>query len=454
MARTTTAQRQQAPQQQTPQQAPAPQLPANTEQKAHPLVQLKEQVAARAAEFEFALPQHIPVARFMRVVITAVQNNLELLACDRASFFNACLRAAQDGLLPDGREGAIVAYKDRKTGKLLAQWMPMYQGILKKVRNSGELKWTTAQVVYEGDDFVHWIDDTGEHFEHRPAGKSEKPFRIYSAATTLEGACYIEVMTVAQVKRVQAVSRAKSEYGPWAQWWDEMAKKTAFRRLSKRLPLSSDLDDLIRRDDALYDFEAMKEEGAAVTQQRRLSSTAASFDAFANAAPVIEHNQDDGDSWDEETGELDQQDDGTADQRQAGGGDAVEDRPKQAEQAPPPKASTSQQRQQKTEPPKDEAKPEASEAAEQRGTTDQSVGEEVRRWPPGAVPSTADEYEHYLETKLSDFQKQGEIKPWFTSKEEVELREACGVTNEQKNDFQQKAVARLNELSKKAAGRG
>jgi hypothetical protein len=34
-----------------------------------------------------------------------------------------------------------------------------------------------------------------------------------------------------------------------------MAKKSAIRRLAKRLPMSSDLDDLIRRDDALYDFE-------------------------------------------------------------------------------------------------------------------------------------------------------------------------------------------------------
>src|SRR5258708_34442980 len=35
-----------------------------------------------------------------------------------------------------------------------------------------------------------------------------------------------------------------------------MAKKSAIRRLSKRLPLNTDLDDLIRRDDALYDFES------------------------------------------------------------------------------------------------------------------------------------------------------------------------------------------------------
>jgi recombinational DNA repair protein RecT len=32
-------------------------------------------------------------------------------------------------------------------------------------------------------------------------------------------------------------------------WWDEAAMKTMLRNLSKRLPSSSDLDELIHRDD-------------------------------------------------------------------------------------------------------------------------------------------------------------------------------------------------------------
>ena len=45
-------------------------------------------------QFVAALPAHIPVERFMRVVMTAVQNNPELLKCTRQSLFNACVRAA------------------------------------------------------------------------------------------------------------------------------------------------------------------------------------------------------------------------------------------------------------------------------------------------------------------------------------------------------------------------
>src|SRR5215471_9745157 len=78
----------------------------------HPLETLRVQLHQRSNELKHALPAHISVERFMRVIITAVQVNPELLVVNRPSLWIACMRAAQDGLLPDGREGAILAYKD------------------------------------------------------------------------------------------------------------------------------------------------------------------------------------------------------------------------------------------------------------------------------------------------------------------------------------------------------
>jgi hypothetical protein len=57
-------------------------------------------------------------------------------------------------------------------------------------------------------------------------------------------------MDIAAIERVRKVSRASgSSSGPWVQWWDEMARKTVFRRLSKWLPLDAEADELMRRDD-------------------------------------------------------------------------------------------------------------------------------------------------------------------------------------------------------------
>lgn len=86
------------------------------------------QLVARRDEFAPALPSHITPERFQRVVVTAVNLNPDLLRANRLSLLNACAKAASDGLLPDGREGALVIFgKD-------AVWMPMVSGIIKKAR--------------------------------------------------------------------------------------------------------------------------------------------------------------------------------------------------------------------------------------------------------------------------------------------------------------------------------
>ncbi|TGQ26791.1 recombinase RecT, partial [Mesorhizobium sp. M4B.F.Ca.ET.214.01.1.1] len=69
---------------------------------------VRSQFANMNDQFKAALPAHIPVERFARVVMTAIQNKPELLSAPRKDLFNAAMKAAQDGLLPDGREGALV----------------------------------------------------------------------------------------------------------------------------------------------------------------------------------------------------------------------------------------------------------------------------------------------------------------------------------------------------------
>lgn len=218
-----------------------------------PIVVARRELKAMEAEFLSALPEHIPVKRFNRVVMTGIQNNPDLLACDRKSLWNACMRAAQDGLLPDGREGALVPYKRE------VQWIPMVGGLLKKIRNSGELKSMTTKVVMEGDQFEHMITHEGETLMHKPqfgrevAPTFENIIGAYCVARTKDDATYILVMSQAQIEQVRKSSRAKS--GPWFDWYDQMCEKTVIRRISKRLPISSDLDDLIRRDDHMYDMD-------------------------------------------------------------------------------------------------------------------------------------------------------------------------------------------------------
>jgi len=84
--------------------------------------EVRLQLASMETQFGAVLPKHIPVERFGRVVLTAVQTNPDLLNVERRSLWNACMKAAQDGLLPDGRLGALVVFKDKRRGNI-AQWM-------------------------------------------------------------------------------------------------------------------------------------------------------------------------------------------------------------------------------------------------------------------------------------------------------------------------------------------
>jgi recombination protein RecT len=230
-------------------------------------------------QFKLALPAHIPVERFVRVTMTALQSNPMLLDCDRRSLFASAMKCAQDGLLPDGRLAAFVPFKGQ------VQYLPMVAGILKKVRNSGELVSISSHIAYANDKFFYRLGDE-EKIEHEPLldGDRGEPKLVYAVAHTKDGGVYREIMTVAEIEKVRAVSRAgHSKEGPWVNWWDEMARKTVVRRLSKYLPMSTDLDDLIRRDDDLYDFEGARKKAEEVATPRA-TAIKQTLDSFAGKA--------------------------------------------------------------------------------------------------------------------------------------------------------------------------
>jgi recombination protein RecT len=217
-----------------------------------PIEAMRGTLVKMQPEFQAALPPQIPVEKFIRTTLTAVQMNPELLGADRRSLLGACMKAAQDGLLLDGREAAPVIFRTKEGPKV--QYMPMVGGILKKIRNSGELASISAHVVYSNDQFEYELGDN-ENIIHKPfLGEDRgKPLAVYAVAKTKDGAIYREVMSVADVDKVRQASRAK-DAGPWVQWWDEMAKKTVIRRMAKRLPSSADVDQVLASDNEASGF--------------------------------------------------------------------------------------------------------------------------------------------------------------------------------------------------------
>ena len=238
-----------------------------------PIESFRGTLTKMTPEFAAALPAQIPVEKFVRTVITVVQMNPSHLDADRRSLLGACMKAAQDGLLLDGREAALVPFNS-KGGRAL-QYMPMIAGILKKIRNSGELASISANVVYKADAFDYELGDE-ERIKHKPHLGEERgaPVAVYAIARTKDGAVYREVMSVGEVEKIRRASKAANA-GPWVDHWGEMARKTVIKRLAKRLPSSADLDQVIASDNEVAGFATQDAPAAPVAAPAALPAAEA-----------------------------------------------------------------------------------------------------------------------------------------------------------------------------------
>jgi recombination protein RecT len=210
--------------------------------------------------------------RFTAVAIRVVQEKPDLLDADRKSLFIACSRAAQDGLMPDGRESALVVYKTKEMikGKEVwvpkVQYQPMIQGIRKRLAKAGFHM--AAEVYYENDKFLYELGDT-PGITHIPflEGDRGKLKGAYAIATDLNtGEKYREHMNLTQLEQVRAKSK-RPNAGAWKDFPDEMHRKSPAKRLLKYIPLvETDIFDMIDRDNEQFDMNK-KPEPSSVAQE-------------------------------------------------------------------------------------------------------------------------------------------------------------------------------------------
>lgn len=194
------------------------------------------------AQFEAALPKHITPDRFVRVAMTAINRVPALRKCTQESLMQCLLDCSAIGLEPDGRRAHLIPYGDKCT--LILD----YKGMVELVRRSGDVRKIHADIVCEDDEFEA---DPGEVIRHKiDYRKTDRGpvYAVYAIAWLKDGARQAAIMSVAEVNAIRKRSKAGGS-GPWVTDWNEMAKKTAFRRLCKWLTLSPEIRDAIEIDD-------------------------------------------------------------------------------------------------------------------------------------------------------------------------------------------------------------
>ena len=210
-----------------------------------PLVAMQGTLEKMADKFTEALPKQMDVNKFISVAKLTLNKNPRLLQADKTSLMQTFMKAAQDGLYLDGKEAAAVQYGQS------VQYIPMVEGIIKVLHNSGLIKTISAEVVYENDLFDYELGTTPK-ITHKPliTGDRGKPICVYAVAITTNGGEYYEVMNMADIEKCRQVSKASSSpHSPWVKWFDQMAKKTVSDRFAKRLPKNDAINAVVTIDD-------------------------------------------------------------------------------------------------------------------------------------------------------------------------------------------------------------
>lgn len=193
-----------------------------------------------------ALPKHITPERFIRVLMTATMKTPKLLECTQESLFKGIFDCAALGLELDGRRAHLVPLRNNKKNITEANLWLDYKGIAELVMRSGMVSNIHADVVCENDVFEY---DRGELKKHtidfrKPRGPM---YAVYCIIRMKDGGEKVEVMGKEDVDRIRAASRGANE-DPWRLHYNEQAKKTVFKRASKWVPLSAEVQDVLDKE--------------------------------------------------------------------------------------------------------------------------------------------------------------------------------------------------------------
>ena len=231
--------------------------------KAQPQNDFRGLLAREWPRIQAVMPKAMNPDRMMQLAISAYNTTPRLAECSVVSVLSCVMKCAALGLEPSAVDGLgrayILPYRNRKTGCYEAQMIIGYRGMIDLARRSGELESIHAQAVYEGDDYDHWEDETGQHFKFAAADVPHDPDKltdVYVCAHLKDGGFVFETMTKREVDDVRKRSRAATS-GPWVTDYVAMALKTVIRRSFKYLPVSVEARQAAAADETTPDYSSI-----------------------------------------------------------------------------------------------------------------------------------------------------------------------------------------------------
>ena len=190
-------------------------------------------------QIQAVLPTNMDWKRFARVTIEALTRNPKLATATPDTLALSIMKAAADGLEPDGEKACIVPYRNKN--RVEAQYQKMYGGVLEHCYRTQMYEVITYGVVHEGDHFVYKRGFPDHFLEHEPAAGDRGPVIGYWAGYKLKGGGYDFVYLPKEVALAHGRKFSKqfnNSDGPWQTNTDAMCIKTALLQVVKYAPKS------------------------------------------------------------------------------------------------------------------------------------------------------------------------------------------------------------------------
>ena len=251
-----------------------------------------ERVSAMEQAGQLVLPQGYHACNAVRMAWLYLQEvkskdyKPALEVCTNNSIANCLLEMIIKGLSVAKKQCYFIV-----AGNQLTFWED-YRGKLMRTKRDTDIADVHAQVVYEGDEFVYTIDELGQYqlVSHKTKLENMDIAKItaaYAIVVRKDGSKYMELMSMAMIKKSWMQGAAKGNSGAHNNFTDQMCKKTVISRACK-VALGSSEDELPESDPA-----AMERAQAQKPAQQQ-PAVDADFEEVKDAAEVV----------DTETGEV------------------------------------------------------------------------------------------------------------------------------------------------------
>lgn len=220
-------------------------------------------------QFEASLTDSkMKFVREMQFASQAIRSNDFLLKAARenpASLKDAIINVAAVGLSLD-TVSQLAYLVPRKINKKFAVCLDIsYKGLIKAATDSGSIMWAQCEIVRKNDVFKRVGVDKAPIHEINEFSDRGEMVGVYCVVKTHDGDYLTDVMTKEEIDLIKGKSEAaKRGYGPWYDFYEEMAKKTVAKRAAKMWPRTERIYHLEKAIDTVnkhegIDFQAERE---------------------------------------------------------------------------------------------------------------------------------------------------------------------------------------------------